>query len=262
MRPATIDAVIAELESIIDICIRTENRIGYFAALYHKVTCAVRDGILNGDFEDGERMARLDVCFANRYIDAWQQLQRGEKPTGSWAITFESAKKGRHLVLQHLLLGMNAHINLDLGIAAAETANPQGLPAIRSDFSAINAVLGLLSGDMMNALRRISPLLSFMGLHATRNNSILVQFSISNARDGAWVFAECLYGKAGTDHEQLCTDRDQSITDLGKGLTQATGLMRFTIWLIHLFEWKKPSKIIRELRDRQPTKLKATTIKP
>jgi len=262
MQPQTIEEIISTLEEIIDTCIRTENRIGYFAALYHKVTCAVRDGIANGDFEDDPRMERLDVRFANRYILAWQQLQKGEKPTNSWAITFEAAKKVKFLVMQHLMLGMNAHINLDLGIAAAEVSNPEGLPAIRKDFAAINATLGLLSGDMMNALRRISPLLSFMGLHATRNNSILVQFSISVARDGAWTFAEDLYGKQVTEFDNCCAVRDQSIAELGKGLTQATGLMRITIWLIHLFEWKKPSKIIKELRDRQPAKLKATTLKP
>ena len=101
------------------------------------------------------------------------------------------------LVLQHLLLGMNAHINLDLGIAAAETAAGHGLAATRRDFVAINGILAELTGDVMSSLRRVSPLLSLMGLHATRYNSILIQFSISNARDGAWCFAEELYGKTG-----------------------------------------------------------------
>jgi hypothetical protein len=256
MLPTTIDAIIAELESIMDTCIRTENRLGYFAALYHKVTCAVRDGIQKGDFDDDPRMERFDVHFANRYIAAWQQLQRGEKPTGSWAITFEAAKKRRHLVLQHLLLGMNAHINLDLGVASAQMADPAGLATVRKDFVAINSILSLLSGDLMNVLRRISPFLSLMGLHASRNNSILVQFSISNARDGAWCFAEDLYEKPDTEFQQLLTARDKAITELGSGLTKSTGLMRITLWLIHLFEWKKPSRIIQEMRDKKPVMIK------
>ena len=72
MLPTTIDEVITALEQIMDTCTRTGNRLGYFAALYYKVTCRVREGIRNQEFEDGARMERLDVTFANRYLQAWQ----------------------------------------------------------------------------------------------------------------------------------------------------------------------------------------------
>lgn len=47
----------------------------------------------------------------------------------------------RPLILQHLLLGINAHINLDLGIAAAQTSPGDDLPDLRNDFVEINRVL-------------------------------------------------------------------------------------------------------------------------
>jgi hypothetical protein len=260
MLPTTIHEVIAELERIMDICERTGNRLGYFAALYHKVTCRVRDGIANGEFEDGVRMERLDVTFANRYIHAWQRAQAGEAPSMPWAVAFKAGKSRRTLVLQHLLLGMNAHINLDLGMAAVETAGPDGLPAIRKDFNAINGILALLTGDVMSSLRRVSPLLSLMGLHATRYNSILIQFSISNARDGAWCFAEELYGKTGATYTDISFARDKAIAELAAGLTRARGLMRLTLWLIHLFEWKNPARIIRIMRESGPSVVKAATV--
>jgi hypothetical protein len=37
------------------------------------------------------------------------------------------------LILQHLLLGINAHINLDLGIAAAEGTSAPKLPGLLRD---------------------------------------------------------------------------------------------------------------------------------
>ena len=47
----------------------------------------------------------------------------------------------RPIILQHLLLGMNAHINLDLGVCASELAEPGAIDAIRVDFDAVNDVL-------------------------------------------------------------------------------------------------------------------------
>jgi len=155
---------------------------------------------------------------------------------------------------------MNAHINLDLGIAAVEAAGPVGLPAIRKDFNAINGILAMLTGDVMNSLRRVSPLLSLMGMHATRYNSILIQFSISNARDGAWSFAEDLHGKTGTAYSDISLARDKSIGDLAMGLISAKGLMRVTLLLIYLFEWKNPARIIRVLREGGPSKVTAASV--
>jgi len=39
---STIDQVIAELEGIIDLSIEKNSRIGYFAVLYHRVTCRIK----------------------------------------------------------------------------------------------------------------------------------------------------------------------------------------------------------------------------
>lgn len=216
----------------------------------------MRDGIAANEFEDGPRMERFDVTFANRYIQAWQTFQSGGKPSASWLYAFNIARQRRALVLQHLLLGMNAHINLDLGIAAAEVAGVAGMPAIRKDFAAINGVLAMLTGDVLNNLRRVSPLLSLMGLHQSRNNSILIQFSIGNARDGAWCFAEELFGAKPEAYNEVSAARDKSIAELAAGITEASGLMKITLWIIHLFEWRKPARIIRQLRNSTPAVIK------
>ncbi|MGI4866008.1 MAG: DUF5995 family protein [Janthinobacterium lividum] len=260
MLPTTIDEVIAELEQILDTCARTNNRLGYFAALYYKVTCRVREGIKNQEFEDGPRMERLDVTFANRYLQAWRTWQAGQPPTASWQLAFQAGTSRQVLVLQHLLLGMNAHINLDLGIAAAEVAAASGLPATRKDFLAINGILALLTGDVMASLRRVSPLLSLLGLHATRYNSILIQFSLSNARDGAWCFAEELADQAAPTYTPVLQARDKSIAELATSLTRATGLMRLTLWAIHVVEWRSPARIMQVLRDEGPRAVKAASV--
>ncbi|HZH78927.1 MAG TPA: DUF5995 family protein [Archangium sp.] len=50
MEAKSIDDVIARLEGIIEECIATRSRLGYFAALYNRVTLAVREGIRKGEF--------------------------------------------------------------------------------------------------------------------------------------------------------------------------------------------------------------------
>jgi hypothetical protein len=111
--------VIARLEQIIRWAKDNESPLGYFAALYYRMTLAVRDAVLRGEFENGSRMEQMDVIFARRYFDALDTWQAGGIPTESWRIAFEATKEDRIAVMQHLLLGMNAHINLDLCIAAA-----------------------------------------------------------------------------------------------------------------------------------------------
>ena len=45
-------------------------RLGYFAAMYKRITIAVRTAVNNGAFQDGPRMERFDAAFAGRYFDA------------------------------------------------------------------------------------------------------------------------------------------------------------------------------------------------
>jgi hypothetical protein len=254
MPATTIDDIIAQLESIIADSIRTNDRMGYFAALYYKVTASVKEGIAKGQFENGPMMEQFDVIFAGRYLNALNAWKNKQPLTDSWRVTFEATKKSSPLVLQQLLLGMNAHINLDLGIAAVAACNGK-MDDIQKDFDAINTIISSLTYQVLNDIDRVSPLLSLLGLHATNQTSILIQFSIDNARDGAWCFAEDLAKKKGPDCDTCIAQRDQTIKKLADSLIQSTGVMRFTLWLIHLFEWKTPSKIIRVMHETVKQKI-------
>jgi hypothetical protein len=239
-----IDEVIARMEKLIEHCMQTNNRLGYFASLYHKVTVRVKEGIANNEFEDNERMERFDVLFASRYLDAIDAMEKGGPITGSWQVAIDASKKISVVILQHLLMGMNAHINLDLGIAAAEISRGGDIQQIRKDFNTINSILGSLVFEILNQLNKVSPLLSLFGLSAN-NDSLLIQFSLINARDGAWNFAEDLHLKQGNEFQACITARDETIKKLGISLTTSKGLLlRITRWFVWLFEWKRPAKVI------------------
>src|SRR5664279_5456169 len=139
--PATIDEVISYLEKIIMWCEINNNCAGYFAVLYYKVTCQIKVCINNKDFEDGARLERLDVVLATRYIDAFHSWISGRQPGSSWQVAFDSVSRNTPLVLQHLLLGINAHINLDLSIATIMVMKGFALDEMHKDFNAINSIL-------------------------------------------------------------------------------------------------------------------------
>lgn len=252
MPATTIDEVLAELTAIIDECIKTNSRAGYFAALYYKVTNSVKQGIANNQFDDCQLMEALDVIFANRYLSAYGQWKNKQPTTGAWKMAFETLDKASPLVLQQLLLGMNAHINLDLGIATVATMKGKTLAGISNDFNSINTIISSLTNQVIRELDRVSPLLSLLGFHATNYNSILIQFSIDSARDGAWRFAEELAGQPAGSCNSCIAARDKNITQLAESMVHASPLLKITLWVIHLFEWKKPSHIIKAMQDKKP----------
>lgn len=260
MSYTTIDQILAELQNIISAAEKTGDRVGYFAALYFKVTSKVKEGITKNEFENGPRMERFDVLFASRYLDALQQWRLGQPLTKSWKVAFDATRRSSLLVLQHLLLGINAHINLDLGIAAVETMQNGQLDDIKKDFDAINTIIGSLTFEVIHEIDRISPLLSLIGLHADNTDSLLIQFSIGNARDGAWCFAEDLSKKQGQDYAGSIASRDEDIAKLAGTLVKSAGLMGFTLWIIHLFEWRNPKKIIGLLHGYKKKFMKAATL--
>ena len=151
----TIEQVISELDKIIYESEITKNPMGYFAVLYRIVTVKVKKGIENNLFDDGLRMEQLGIIFAKRYLDAYYSWQKNEPVTKSWQKAFELSTGYWPIVLQHLLIGMNAHINLDLGIAAAEVSRNKNLNDLENDFNKINEILSSLVYKVQNDLAAI-----------------------------------------------------------------------------------------------------------
>ena len=244
----TIDDVIAQLDDVIDRAVAAESRLGYFAALYRQVTVAVKHGIETGFFADPARMERLDVIFARRYLDALDQWRAHAEPSGCWAFAFERAASRRPTVLQHLLLGMNAHINLDLGIAAAQTAPGDQLSALYDDFCRINAILADLTGNVQTALTEVWPGLGILLTFVRRSDDVIVNFSMTRAREAAWRVAQQLAPLDDAQQHAVIATLDQQVVARAllidrPGFTLATALAA-----IRLRERGSVAEIIAVLR--------------
>jgi len=214
----TVEEVIDRLNLIVTDETSAQSALGYFAALYKRMTIAVRDGIANGAFEDSMRMERLDLIFAQRYLDAYDAWKKNLPLTSSWNVSFKAATKNQLIVLQHLLLGINAHINLDLGIAAASVCPGDQIHSLKNDFLKINAVIKGLVNVAEDELSKIWwPLRWFdKALHRADENAADVGILLS--RGGAWEFAVELAHCNESEKENHIHMRDQIIAAIGSSI--------------------------------------------
>jgi Family of unknown function (DUF5995) len=228
VEPQTIRDVISALDTIVQQSWDNSSRLGYFAALYRRVTCAVRDGIGNGRFQNGPLMEKLDVVFASRYLDALAAFRAGGEPTRSWALAFRGCDDAGLLILQQLLSGMNAHINLDLGIASAQVSPGDQLPQLKPDFDEINDVLATLVGTVAAEIAQVSPLIGDLEKIGLRTETSLVNFNITAARDTAWFLAQRLANEPQVLHDVTIDGLDLSVSAEGGAILYppvgATGL--------------------------------------
>lgn len=199
--------MIEQLDQVIDRARRESSRLGYFACMYRSVTVKVKEGIETGRFEDGPRMERLDVIFANLYLEALEAYRRGARTPRSWTVAFQKANSWRPLILQHLLLGMNAHINFDLGLAAARTAPGAALPSLKRDFIEINTLLGEMLEVVQDKIAQVSPWMGILDRAGGRHDEIVGNFGLRRARDVSWHaaqrFATLSQARASEELDQL-----------------------------------------------------------
>jgi len=214
-----LQGVLARLDTVIDKARKTRDRRGFFAALYRRVTREVADRIRNGRFDRPEDVARLDIRFASRYFDAVDSLQTGGRTSRSWRVAFDAAGNDRMLIVQHLLLGMNAHINFDLGIATADVfASGEQLRAAKADFEAVNDVFRVMLDDVEDRIGNLSPNFGMLDELAGGADEAVAGFSIRHARERAWSNAEALVAFGSLGRAFLTGMQDGLVASFGQAL--------------------------------------------
>ena len=96
---------------------------------------------------------------------------------------------------------MNAHISLDLGIAASEV-QPTNIDALQDDFNKINEVLGSLIDEVQNELSAIFWPLKPIDWVLGGVDEKIAKFAMDFARDEAW--------KVAIDYSHLHTDEGRT----------------------------------------------------
>ena len=245
----TIIEVLAQLDSIIQWSIHKKSRIGYFTILYKQMTEAIKKGIETGAFNNPKRMELLDVIFANRYINAWNAYQSKQLCTNAWCTAFDAANNNNLIVLQHIILGINTHINLDLGIAAAEAAPGDSIHDLKNDFEKINEIIAELSGKMQEALCRIWYPLRIINKISRNREEAVINFSIQTARKASWANAVALASAAGQGRSNYINLIDSGVVLIGKKIINPGLFTSFLLKPVRVMEDKDVGKILQLLQS-------------
>src|SRR5215212_2559959 len=159
----TIDDVVHAIDGIIAWSLAQPSRLGYFAALYKRITVAIRTAVQQGLFQNNPRMEHFDVIFASRYFSAlngWFWPSQFPPASKVWQVAFEGSGLPEPIIVQQMVAGVNAHIILDLGIAAETVAPGPQLPSLQVDFDRVNQVLGSQVNEVLAEIDSLSPALA------------------------------------------------------------------------------------------------------
>ena len=207
------------------------DRRGWFTAMYRQTTRAVRTRTAAGAFDDPERMGRFVEQFAARYLGPLRSHHDGGPVPRCWRLAFEAGSD--HLILQHLLLGMNAHVNLDLAVVAAETCPDEEIGALHDDFMRVNDILTALLPKVRLCIGRFSPLLDVIDRVGGGEDDEVLNFSLRVARKEAWSQALVLASTPDPARRaELIDSLDRGVAVLGKVVASPGGLLQRAVDLV------------------------------
>jgi hypothetical protein len=245
----TIDEVLSELDRIIESTVVENNFLGIFAFVYRRTTAQVKQAISEKQFEDNARMEVMDVAFANLYLTAYHSFMNKQYCTSAWTTAF-NAKNEKITIIQHLMLGMNAHINMDLGIAAATFAPGLNISALKNDFMKVNQILNDLTNEMQDRVTKVSRLMFLIDWMGKNTDEKIVNFSMVKAREQAWNLACMLSESNENERKSVIETTDQTISALGGIIKNPPGkLLKMALKLVAYFEEKEVKTIIAKLKE-------------
>ena len=220
-------------EELRAIALAADDASGYFPALYSRVTTRIA--------EAGVAEA-LGVTFASYYVRAFRR--EIERPR-CWQATWDVAPDPDLLIVQHLLLGINAHVNHDLPLAVVDTAREVGaLAPIRPEFDAVNDVLEATYHDV---LRDLDGVARWTNEAAALGGGRLFNFSLRTARDQAWAAATRLFPLDDTGAAAYRAELDRLVSVLAYLVTRPVLPARLIIPWLRRLEQRDPRRVTRAL---------------
>lgn len=235
MLTATID----ELRSV---ALAAGDASGYFPAMYARITHEVGTAAAAGRFNDGQRMEAFARAFAGWY----PRLRPDPTPVaGCWQAAFDVAGDGRLMIVQHLLLGINAHVNHDLPQVVVASA-PRGtdLAALRPDFDAVNDVLAESLPMVLSSLGTVS---RWVNTAAVLGGGRLFDFSLQMARRRAWEAATRMHALDDEERAEYVVELDRLVRVLAYMVVHPGPVSSVGVALGRRCERHDPAEVTRQL---------------
>ena len=208
------------------------DRRAIFVTLYGTVSTEIRARLAQRFFSDNEWVARYAVTFGNLYLDALDDYEahRRDRVPKAWRLCFDLARSAEGLVVQDMLLGINAHVNHDLPFALEAISIDPDRARRHGDHGAVNAVLASV---VERATARIAELyapgLAPLDEIAGPLDELLGLFSLQVARDSAWESALALSNARNPIERRLACSLIDSRAAIMARLLRAPALSPATV---------------------------------
>ena len=191
----TFEDVLGSLGRLQQIFYEQRDRRAVFVSAYLVITAAVKARVLSQGFLDNEWVMRYDVAFANLYrtaLLAYERGDAGELPE-AWRIAFDAARHNDALIIQDLILGINAHVNHDLPLALSAVSIDPDRQQRFMDHNAVNGTLRTAAGELENRIETMyAPGLDMLGRAFYPVAGEITSFDLTASRQLAWDHAVAL----------------------------------------------------------------------
>ncbi len=193
-----------------------------FLHCYSMMTSNMLVAIEQKKFEDNSWVNRLLHRFADYYFDALTCYDCGEATPKVWQEVHRAAATKHLHVIQHLLLGVNAHINYDLVLTLYDMLSPEwgGLSdEMRekryNDHCLVNTIIGDTIDKVQDeVVEKYAPAMEVIDTLMGRLDEFLLLRLISDWRESVWGHTQKLLDLQGEE------DRERYLSDLERKVLQ------------------------------------------
>ncbi len=187
--------IVARMTALVNQWEAAHDRRAVFLGCYRLMTSNMLDAIDAGRFQDDVWVSRLLHCFADYYFAALDRFdQNSPDAPAVWRLAFDATRDEDVTTLQHLLLGVNAHINFDLVFALTDQLAPEWavLSAEQrvqrhADHELVNRIIGeTVDAVQDQVIDRHSPWFDFVDKLLGPADEWLTSRLISRWREEVW----------------------------------------------------------------------------
>jgi hypothetical protein len=216
--------VVARMDKLVQQWEANADRRAIFLKCYMMMTRNTLLAIERHEFNDPEWVERLLHRFADYYFVALEAYEQNPSATPLvWQLTHNATRRKRVSPLQHLLLGVNAHINYDLVLTAVDLLKPewhtlseQERIACYADHCRVNDVIGRTVDAVQDeVLAPTMPVMGILDRLLGPVDELLISRLITQWREGVWRHALRFLAVHEPDEEarlrQLVEDRTLQI---------------------------------------------------
>ena len=222
----TVPPVLNRMQVLVDRWDTCADRKAVFLRCYRMMTANMLAALDGGEFRDRAWVETLLHHFAGYYFDALDAYEQDPAAAPAvWQLAHEACCDAAVHPIQHLLLGVNAHINYDLVLTVADLLEPEwdALPAERqalryADHGHVNRVIArTIDAVQDEVLDPVMPSMDWLDMLMGPLDEYLISRLITGWRETVWHNAvHLLDGRMTGDDGAVLADVEADALRIGQ----------------------------------------------